>query len=305
MSIDDAMREACREVGIVPPRHAPPGRWVRVPVEGKAKSNRSGAVQIFDDERRGLAWNWITGQQVRFAAGDAIVQAQRDPEAERKQREAMACKERERAEVARICQMILDRCTVDHHPYLTAKGFPTEKRLVWDRTGLPDTPAGERIHAALPEGSEPLLVIPGHRGGHLQTLQFITDAGVKKNVIGGAMGGSSYRLCSGRETWVCEGIATALTVRDALHLLGRSVAVLAAFSASNVGQVASGIPGAIVAADHDTTNDHLGGLGAGEYYARKSGRKWAQPDEIEDWNDMSQREGLRAVALVLRPLTIS
>src|SRR5690625_523370 len=225
---------------------------------------------------------------------------QRDPDAERRRREAAARRERDRAEVAGICQAILDRCTVAHHPYLIAKGFPTEQRLVWDRTGLPDTRTGSSIALALPEGSEPLLVVPGRSPAGLTTLQFIADDGAKKNILGGAMGGSFYRLGSGRETWVCEGIATALTVQAALKMLGRSASVFCAFSAANVGQVASEMPGAIIAADHDAPNEHLGGMGAGEYYARRSGREWLMPPAVGDFNDMHAAEGLRAVALALR-----
>src|SRR5690625_1518194 len=122
MSLHAAMQDACRDVGIQPPRSARPGRWERVPVEGKAPSNRSGAVLIFDDQRGGIAHNWTSGQQVRFTAQGAA-NMQRDPDAERRRREAAARRERDRAEVAGICQAILDRCTVAHHPYLIAKGL--------------------------------------------------------------------------------------------------------------------------------------------------------------------------------------
>ena len=90
------------------------------------------------------------------------------------------------------------------------------------------------------------------------------------------------------------------SLEDALRLLGRPATVLSAFSAGNVGKVASGLHGSVVAADHDAPNDGLGGLGAGEYYARKSGRAWAMPPVVGDWNDLHQAEGLRAVALHLK-----
>ena len=44
----------------------------------------------------------------------------------------------------------------------------------------------------------------------------------------------------------------------------------------------------------------FGGLGTGEYYARKTGHTWAMPPEAGDWNDYATRHGLRAVAMLLR-----
>jgi putative DNA primase/helicase len=299
MSLDDAMRDACAAVGIKPPRRTAPGRWVPTPVDGKASSNGSGRVLVFDDGRGGVCWNWATGQQQRFAAdgttGASETRAtRRDPEAERRA-------EAERLEVARACERIVRTCKPAPHPYLAAKGFPDEMGLTIDdvRPLLPT--------AALRDWAErkglvagPLLIIPGRIGKQVTTVQFITPDGSKTNILGGAMGGASHRIATGRETWVAEGIATALSVRAALRLLGRPATVLSAFAAQNVARVAQGLAGAIIAADHDRPIPTLGGLGTGEYWARKSGRQWVQPAEMGDWNDVHQRDGLRAVALALR-----
>ena len=59
----------------------------------------------------------------------------------------------------------------------------------------------------------PLLVIPGRINGAVTTLQFIAEDGTKKNILGGAMMGASHRIAVGPQVWVCEGIATALSVR--------------------------------------------------------------------------------------------
>ena len=64
--------------------------------------------------------------------------------------------------------------------------------------------------------------------------------------------------------------------------------------------MAEGIPGALIAADHDKPIPDFGGLGTGEFYARRTGRKWAMPPAMGDWNDLHQSEGLRAVAIHLR-----
>lgn len=300
MSIHAAMSDACRAVGIIPPTKTRHGQWVQCPAEGKSKSNTSGRVLIFDDGRGGICWNWITGQQQRFTvdglAGQNEVKAPpRDIEAERRA-------EAERREVFATCQRIVTACDQAQHPYLARKGFPDERGLVIDdpRKFMPIGRLGDAMAAALPDGDGPLLVIPGRIAQQITTLQFITPDGAKKNILKGMMGGASHRIATGRETWVCEGIATALSVRAALRLLGRSATVLAAFSASNVGKVASGLSGAIVAADHDAPQEALGGFGAGEYYAVKSGRVWSMPPAIGDFNDMHMTDGLRAVALHFR-----
>lgn len=294
------MQEACRIVGIVPPNGVRRGEWVKTPVEGKSRSNASGRVLLFDDGRGGICWNWVTGQEHRFSADGAApageVKAPRpDPAAARRASE-------EQAEVERICAAIVHACRAEKHPYLAAKGFPDETGLVIDdlRPVIPGHDLGQSIRRALPEGDGPWLIIPGWIGSRIATVQIIGADGEKKNIYRGKMAGAAHRIATGREVWVCEGIATALSVRAALRLLARPATVLCAFSAGNVAKVASALPGSIIAADHDKALEQLGGKGTGEFYAAASGRVWTQPPEQGDFNDMHQRDGLRAVALALR-----
>lgn len=299
MSIHDAMKDACAAVGIQPPRKTMPGRWIASPVVGKSPANTSGRVLIHDDGQGGIAWNWATGQQQSFRvgreAGKPAPRRERDPDAERRA-------EAERQDVENIAAAIVRGCQQATHPYLARKGFPDELGLVVNdpRAMMPDTPLGRRLAAAVPEAEGPMLIVPGRIGRTITTVQFITPDGVKKNILGGRMGGAAHRIATGRETWVCEGIATALSVRAALRLLGRSATVLSAFSASNVAKVASSIPGAIIGADNDRPVDAFDGLGTGEFYARKAGGPWVQPPALGDWNDHHAAEGLRSVALLLR-----
>lgn len=303
MSLDAAMHDACRAVGIQPPRRTVPGKWVQCPAEGKSRANGSGRVLVFDDGRGGIAWNWISGAEQRFGpngiAGAGEVRApRRDPVAERRAAQ-------EQAEVERACSAIVRACIPAPHPYLASKGFPTDAGLTIDslRPLLPSGPFGESMSRALPDGDGPWLIIPGRIGPRITTVQIIGPDGTKKNILRGKMGGAAHRIATGGETWVCEGIATALSVRAALRLLGRSATVLCAFAASNVAKVAEGIPGAIIAADHDKPLEQLGGLGTGEFYARATGLRWVMPKNAGDFNDMHQQDGLRAVALRLREVT--
>jgi len=304
MSYHAAMQDACAAVGITVPRTVRPGEWCKSPVIGKARTNGSGRVLIDPDQRGGVAFNWVTNQHQRFrVGGDAInghaERPRRDYEAERKQ-------QAEREEVARICDKIVRGCTEAPHPYLAAKGFPYEEGLVIDTISplIPDHQLGQDIAFRFPQGQGPFLIVPGRIGKTVVTVQIITPEGEKKNIYRGKMGGASHRIATGRETWVCEGIATAMSVRAALRLLNRSATVLCAFSAANVAKVASGLRGSIIAADHDKPIEQLSNLGTGEFYAANSGCQWVMPPAMGDFNDMHQSDGLRAVALHLRGIGV-
>jgi putative DNA primase/helicase len=300
VTLEDAIRNACHAVGIMPPKRTAPGRWVPCPVEGKPRTNGAGRVLVWPDSAGGIAWNWVTGQSQTFRVGGACsagpaTPVRRDLRAERRAAE-------EQSEVARICTAIVRACRHDRHPYLAAKGFPDTLGLVIDdlRPLIPQHELGRAICRALPDGPGPWVIVPGRINNAIATVQIIGQDGTKRNILRGQMSGASYKISTGHETWVCEGIATALSVRAALQFLGRSATVLCAFAANNVARVAASIRGAIVAADHDKPVEHLNGLGTGEFYARASGRQWTMPPEPGDWNDYHQRHGLRATALLLR-----
>lgn len=300
MSIDDAMRLACAAVGMEPPKNRlVAGVWVRADSKGKNGKNDA-AVKLDDDGRGGVAHNYQTGQSQRFSAqgmnGVATAPIKRDLAKERE-------RENERREVEAACVRIVAGSREDRHAYFDKKGFPEEPALVCDdpRPFFPRGRLGEAMAHALPDGEgKPFLIIPGRVDGKIVTVQFITVAGLKKNILKGGMNGASHRIATGRDTWVCEGIGTALTVRAALRVLGANVTVLSAFSASNVGKVAEAIAGSRIAADHDKPVEGLENLGAGEFYARRSGRKWVMPPALGDWNDHHKEHGLRSVAVLLR-----
>lgn len=295
MTLEDAMQTACAAVGINPPKRRPvPGRWTRT--DTYERNGKGDAEVMIQEDRRGVSVvNWQTGQRktVRVDGSEtATAPMRRDPAKEA--REAA-----ERAEVSRICEAIVRSCRHDLHPYLAAKGFPDEIGLVHDnpRDCLPAGPLGEAIARAMPDG--PLLIVPGRIGQRVTTVQFIAADGAKKNILRGAMSGASYRVATGPRVVVAEGIATALSVRAALRLLNIRATVLCAFSAANVAKVASA-HGAFICADHDKPIEALHGKGTGEFYAAQSGCKWAMPPALGDYNDMHQRDGLRAVAMHLR-----
>lgn len=295
MSLHNAMLDACKAVGIKPPKHTRQGRWCVTDTDGK-NGKGDGRVKIDDDGKGGVAWNHQTGQHVRFretGPDGAPIPIVRDYAAERARLE-------EEAEIAATCERIVRACRVERHPYLARKGFPDEEGLVIDSitSCLPKGKLGEDVAFRLPKEA-PFLIVPGRVGRKITTVQFITPSGDKKNIYRGIMSGACHRIATGHETWVCEGIATALSVRAALRLLGRQATVLCAFAAHNAEKVATAT-GGIIAADHDKPVDTFGGLGTGEYYARRSGLPWVMPPTPGDFNDMHVSEGLRAVAMRLR-----
>ncbi len=311
MRLHDAMIAACDAVGIEPPRGTQTGRWLPCQVRDKRRGNSSGRVLIFEDSSGGIARNWVTGarQVFRPDGTDGVAspaQARKNTARERQRARASAqAQARDRAEVARICETIVAAARSAPHDYLRRKGFPDASGLVIDDIFrlIPDHPLGRRIERAIRTGfpslSEgPLLIVPGRINGRISTVQMIAADGSKRNILGGAMSGAYHRISTGPlETWVCEGIATALSVRAALRLLNRSATVLCAFAATNVAKVARDIPRAIIAADNDRPIADLHGMGTGAFHAAATGHVWTMPPERGDFNDMHMRDGLRAVAL--------
>lgn len=298
MTLQDAIQQACAIVGINVPRNCRPGVWAKSSVIGKPASNTSGRVMVFEDQRGGIAHNWASGLQEIFRVEGASTSRAAPARIDNGRAER---ERQERAAVAEICAVIVRNCRHDLHPYFAAKGFPTEMGLVHDnpRQCIPPGDLGDAIARAMPVTDEPLLIVPGWIGRELTTLQFITVTGDKKNILRGAMSGASYRIASGTRTFVCEGIATAMTVRAALRLLGIPATVLSAFAAANVAKVGAA-SGGFICADNDRPLPQLHDKGTGEFYAAGSGCKWAMPPEPGDWNDYHAKHGLRAVALALR-----
>jgi len=304
MSLDAALEAACAGLGVIAPQRARlvPGRWVRTNTHAR-NGKGDASVLIFDNWRGGIVWNWQTQDKRRFSIDDSggVLPEKRKVDLARARARAQIIAERQ-AQVTAIYDGIVRACVPSRHAYLDRKGFPDELGLVIDdlRPHLPGSDLGKAMERALPKAAGPFLILPGRIGRTVSTVQIISPDGSKKNILGGAVAGAAFRIATGRETWVCEGIATALTVRAALRFLGRSASVLCAFSASNVAKVATLLPGAIIAADHDKPLDQLGGMGTGAFYASRSGCCWLMPPEPGDWNDMHQSHGLRAVALALR-----
>ncbi|GAA0492374.1 hypothetical protein [Pigmentiphaga daeguensis] len=252
------------------------GRVNRCPTETHPRS-RNGAYRYTRD------WGWVQdwaqheAPVLWFAEGATEVTraAARRDMAEQQRQEA-----RRRAAAAAKAQEIVRACRADRHPYLERKGFPNEEGLI-DYDGR--------------------LVVPMRDVGNyqrVQSLQWIDAVGGKKFLPGGAAKGGVLVLgATVGETWLCEGYATALSVRSALRYLHRPARVAICFSAGNLAHVAGLLPGRrFVVADNDAS-------GTGARAAESTGLPWVMPPTVgHDANDMHLDAGIPALAALLRDL---
>jgi putative DNA primase/helicase len=241
---------------------------------------------------------WLHGRE-SLSAADRAKYAREAAAAERKARE--------RAEqAARIAAEIVRASVPGRHGYLAAKGFPDETALTVGRDRLIAILEAnrKRVDSLVTDDGITGIVIPARLGAAVSSVQIIWEDGTKKFLAGGAMQGATHRIATGRDTWLCEGFATGLSLRAALRSLYRSSTILVCFSASNIAKVAGCLSGRrYIAADHDKAMEQFGGLGTGEHYARQTGLPYIMaPDLGMDINDMHQDAGIFAVQRLIGDL---
>ena len=141
-----------------------------------------------------------------------------------------------------------------------------------------------------------MLPIRHCKSGKLLSAQSIDEYGNKLFIPGSKVKGGQFTLGRGRETWIVEGYATALSVQSALRKLYRDAQIRVAFSAANVKEIAR--KGDIIIADHDKN-------GIGAKYAAASGCLWWMPPESGDANDLHLTQGLPALVKALRAFILT
>lgn len=218
-----------------------------------------------------------------------------DPEAkarrERQRAAEIAQHERDQEKAAQRAIALMEQAEYRWHPYLVAKGFPEEKGLCLDAVEFSN---GVTLRNQL------LIPMRDMNGQQILSLQLISEEGSKKFLPMSRTKGGIFPMGSGSEVYLCEGYATALSVREALKALFRQACVVVCFSAANVSHVASRL-GQYVIADHDKPNPNTGER-AGEKYAIQSGLPYWVPGDLGDANDWHQKYGLRALAQELNDL---
>lgn len=222
-------------------------------------------------------WGWVQdwsqhAEPIIFRPDHVPVEVVRRDMAEERRAEAAR-----RDAASRQAMAIVASAQADEHPYLIRKGFPFAKALV---------------------GSDGRLVVPMRDATdykRINSVQFIAADGEKKFLPGGKAKGSVLMRGTGAELWLCEGLATGMSIEAALASMYRAAKVVICFSAGNLAHVASLLRGRrYVIADNDVS-------ATGARYAASTGLPWAMPDEQgQDANDLMQASGVRAVVQMMR-----
>jgi putative DNA primase/helicase len=147
------------------------------------------------------------------------------------------------------------------HPYLAKKGFPEEKGWVWNE----------------------LLVIPMRIDGDLVGCQLIDPEGNKKFLSGQKTKKASAIFDNKGPVILCEGYATALSIRRALKAIRTRYKIVVCFSAGNLSEIANTYPDSVLVADHDPI-----GIRVSKQISRPY---WISPNQGEDFNDYELRVG--------------
>jgi putative DNA primase/helicase len=195
---------------------------------------------------------------------------------EREKHDREEAAKRHRASI--IALSAVNRAKPLKHSYLERKGFPDAIALVLENE----------------------LIVPmwNFKTNKLTSIQRINGHGEKKFLAGGETKGAVFIIGKKRYPAVkilCEGYATALSIKAAADAMHKSCEVWVCFSASNLVYVAERIGGErVVVADNDASK-------TGQNAARSTGLPWLMsPVEGDDFNDYHQREGLWAAVKLLR-----
>ena len=243
----------------------PLGVWKRFPTEDHPRS-RNGAVKFMGDV--GFVQNHATSTVVSIWKPDSPITTKvkstylasiRSAEDEQKKKQHQA--------MQRAVGM-LNGSGLSTHPYLEAKGFPDEQgNVLW-------------------QDGKPVLLIPMRVAGNLVGLQQIDEDGGKKFLYGQRTSNAVFTFDNKGMNVLCEGYATALSVRLAFKQMKQRYTLYVCFSAGNMAKVAAGLEPGLLIADNDAS-------GTGQRVAEESGWKYWLSDRVgEDANDFHQRVGL-------------
>jgi putative DNA primase/helicase len=257
--------EFARSHGILINDLPPLGVWRRYPTEDHPRS-KNGAVKYMGDV--GFVQNHATSTVVSIWKPDSPITTKvkstylasiRNAEDEQKKKQHQAMQK---------AVGMLNGSGLSTHPYLEAKGFPDEQgNVLWQ--------AGKAV-----------LLIPMRVGGNLVGLQQIDEDGGKKFLYGQRTSGAVFTFDNRGMNVLCEGYATALSVRLAFKQMKQRYTLHVCFSAGNMAKVAAGLEPGLLIADNDAS-------GTGQRVAEESGWKYWLSDRVgEDANDYHQRVGL-------------
>ena len=249
----------CRAHGIIIDAPPPIGYWKRYQTVDHPRK-RNGAVKWMGDHA--FVQNHATDTEVSIWKPDSINESQRR-DYSRMAAQAEQEKVRMQEKAAIKAKKLLNGSVLATHPYLKSKGFPEEQGWVNDKK----------------------LIIPMRIDGELVGCQVVDADGGKKFLFGQKTANASFDFDNKGKHYLCEGYATALSLRHALRSLKRNYVIHVCFSAGNLLKLAQKFGGFVIA-DNDES-------GTGERVAKQAGLPYWMSDVVgEDANDAHQRLGL-------------
>jgi len=216
--------------------------------------------------------------------GEASSAARPEPSAREKSQQARRLRESaDRAQELRhraqdLAQLAVKSSTIGPNAYLARKGHPNTQAL----------------NLALVLDTYLIVPMRDVQSGKLESVQSISYDGTKKFLYGGRAKGCAFVMGSSGKRVLCEGFATALSVRSAMQSLHIATQIYVCFSAHNVAHIA-GLVGGFVVADNDAS-------GTGLNYATRTGLPYWMPPALGDANDYHQATDVRTLALSLQPM---
>ena len=253
----------CRLHGVIVDHMPPIGTWKRYPTQDKP-THRNGAVKYMGTHAFIQNHATMTDIEVWHADGDSAM----DPNKARKLVEAAHRDIRDKQEkAAQKAGFILHQCQIGYHPYLEKKGFADEQGNIWKKD------------------DELLLVIPMRVGHRLVGCQLIDEEGGKKFLFGQRTSGAAFIFDNHGPNILCEGYATALSIKAAMKALKRRYTLYTCFSAGNMKKVADTLPGGFVVADNDLSR-------TGQNTAEAIGWPYFMSEAVGDFNDLHQSTSL-------------
>jgi len=230
-------------------------RWARVPTIDKPHSKNGSYIW---DGQSGAVQNWAVHDKPIPFKTDRVI----DKDAWIKKKQVADAKRKEKQNKAiQRAVFLLDNATKQIHPYMEKKGFPNCKQYVY----------------------EGMMLLPMRIGQKLVGCQTITQDGTKKFLYGQTTKGAELRIDNKGKHILCEGYATAMSLRRVLRSMGLKYTIHTCFSAANIIEIASYYPQCVIVADNDSV-----GLNSAE----KTGKPfWSSPVSGEDFNDFELRLG--------------
>lgn len=266
-----------RAHGIVMNREPVIGKWLRFPTVTHP-NKRNGAVKFMGDHGFVQEHSTMTEVAVWKADGDTPIDHAAMARRAKKAQQDIEAGQRKAAERA---AWILSQCELAKHPYLESKGFPEEMANVWDNDGAK------------------LLVIPMRIGRDVVGCQLIGEDGGKKFLTGQRTSDAVFVMDARGPNVLCEGYATALSIRAALSAMKKRYTLFVCFSAHNLGRTAKTVRQGLVVADNDAS-------GTGERVAKETGWPYFMPPTVgQDFNDYHLATSLfrcsQALSAAMRP----